>query len=115
MPVYQWLAQRANESNTRGNVGLVVGATYPEELGAVRDRAPGLPILVPGIGAQGGDLERSVKAGLASDEPNLVISSSRGIVYASRSKRDFPAAAREAAASLRDRINQTLVEVDRGW
>jgi orotidine-5'-phosphate decarboxylase len=103
------------ESNSRGNVGLVVGATYPEELRAVRARAAGAPILVPGIGAQGGELALSVKAGLDSGEPNLLISSSREIAYASRSGRDFADAARAAAAALRDNINQTLDEVGRGW
>ena len=115
MPIYEWLAQRAMESNSRGNVGLVVGATYPEELRAVRARAAGAPILVPGIGAQGGELALSVKAGLDSGEPNLLISSSREIAYASRSGRDFADAARAAAAALRDNINQTLDEVGRGW
>ena len=115
LPIYQWLAKRAMESNSRGNVGLVVGATYPDELGAVRNLAAGIPILVPGIGAQGGDLDLSVKAGLASDEPNLLISSSRAILYASGSSRDFPDAARAAAAALRDDINRTLDEVGRGW
>ena len=115
MPIYQWLAQRATESNGRGNVGLVVGATYPEELRTVRKLAVGLPILVPGIGAQGGELELSVKAGLASGDPNLLISSSRGILYASKSATDFPNAARAAAATLREDINRTLDEVGRGW
>ena len=115
MPMYQWLARRAMESNSRGNVGLVVGATYPDELRAVRAQAPGAPILVPGIGAQGGDLAQSVKAGLDSDEPNLLVSSSRGIVYASRSEQDFPDAARGAAAALRDNITLTLDQIGRGW
>lgn len=115
MPMYEWLARRAMESNSRGNMGLVVGATYPEELRAVRAQAAGAPILVPGIGAQGGELAQSVKAGLDSGEPNLLISSSRGIVYASTSERDFPDAARAAAAALRDEMNQTLDEVGRGW
>mgnify|MGYP000657434383 CR=1 FL=1 len=73
------------------------------------------PILVPGIGAQGGELALSVKAGLDSGEPNLLISSSREIAYASRSGREFADAARAAAAALRDNINQTLDEVGRGW
>ena len=115
MPIYEWLARRAMEENSRGNVGLVVGATYPEELRAVRGRAAGVPILVPGIGAQGGELAPSVKAGLGSGEPNLLISSSRGIVYSFGSSRDFPDSARAAAAALRDNINQTLDEVGRGW
>ncbi len=115
MPVYESVARTAVESNSRGNVGLVVGATYPEELGAVRERAAELPILVPGIGAQGGDLERSVKAGLAEGEPNLLVSSSRGITYASKSRRDFADAAGAAAAGLRDRINRTLDGIGRGW
>jgi orotidine-5'-phosphate decarboxylase len=80
-----------------GNVGLVVGATFPEALAAVRVRAPSLPILLPGVGAQGGAVQPAVAAGLDARGRGLLVSSSRGIIYA----HDPAAAARE----LRDRVN----------
>lgn len=92
------------EETLSGTCGLVVGATYPEELGVVRGVAPNLPFLIPGIGAQGGDLSRAVEYGAAADGVGPVINSSRGIIYAS-SNADFGAAARARALELRDRIN----------
>jgi orotidine-5'-phosphate decarboxylase len=93
------------EEELAGTCGLVVGATYPEELGRVRAIAPRLPFLVPGIGAQGGDLAAAVEHGPTADGIGPVINSSRGIIYASGGP-DFGAAARAAALRLRDRINQ---------
>ena len=113
--LYEWMATRAVQWNTRGNVGLVVGATYPKELERVRALSPGMPILIPGVGAQSGELEGSVRAGLDADVPNILISSSRGIAYASRDKKDFAEAARRAAQHLRDRINRILLEEGRRW
>lgn len=78
--------------------GLVVGATYPAALARVRDAAPGAWFLLPGVGAQGGDLEAALQAGLRADGLGLVVNSSRGIIYA-----DDP---RQAAVELRERINQ---------
>lgn len=92
------------EETLPGTCGLVVGATYPEELGVVRGMTPNLPFLIPGIGAQGGDLSRAVEYGAAADGVGPVINSSRGIIYAS-SNADFGAAARARALELRDRIN----------
>ncbi len=115
LPLYEWLAIRSAEWNRAGNVGLVVGATYPEQLGSVRSRCPGTPILVPGIGAQGGDLERSVVHGLDAASPNLIISSSRGVTYRSQDPRLFQDAARAAAQTLRDSINRVLPDVGRPW
>jgi orotidine-5'-phosphate decarboxylase len=114
-PLYQWMAEKAYEANGRGNVGLVVGATYPDELMEVRKRTEGLPILIPGIGTQSGNLSGSLVAGLDSDAPNVLISSSRGITYASRNPLDYPDAARDAASSLRDQINDVLIQEDRAW
>jgi orotidine-5'-phosphate decarboxylase len=88
-----------------GTCGLVVGATYPQELERVRELAPQLPFLIPGIGAQGGDLGTAVEHGPTADGVGPVINSSRGIIYAS-SGPDFGSAARGAALRLRDRINQ---------
>jgi orotidine-5'-phosphate decarboxylase len=115
MPLYEFIAERASHWNTRGNVGLVVGATYPGELRAVRSHCHGMPILIPGVGAQGGNLENSVKAGLDSDAANILINSSRGIIYASSDRSGFAEAARQAAENLRSSINRILITEDRGW
>ncbi|MCH8308870.1 MAG: orotidine-5'-phosphate decarboxylase [Chloroflexi bacterium] len=114
-PLYQWMAEKARQANKRGNVGIVVGATFPDELAAVRQRTEGMPILIPGIGAQSGNLERSVIAGLDADNPNVLISSSRGITYASHNPADYPDAARQAANNLREKVNETLTKAGRGW
>ncbi|MCH8205983.1 MAG: orotidine-5'-phosphate decarboxylase, partial [Chloroflexi bacterium] len=99
--LYEWVAKCAVEWNSLGNVGLVVGATYPEELARVRAVAPGMLILIPGVGAQSGELDAAVKSGLDGEVPNILVSSSRGITYASRDERDFAQAARGAAENLR--------------
>lgn len=91
--------------NRSGQLGLVVGATYPAELARVRHLATGLPLLVPGIGAQGGDVMASVEAGQTADGTGMVINSSRAILYASAGE-DFAAAARSAAERTRDEINR---------
>jgi orotidine-5'-phosphate decarboxylase len=88
-----------------GTCGLVVGATYPEELARLREIAPDLPFLIPGIGAQGGDLAAAGAPGPPPDGLGPVINSSRAILYASQGP-DFAEAARAAALALRDRINQ---------
>ena len=104
--LYQVVAENvAREWNSRGNCLLVVGATYPEELADVRARTGDMTFLVPGVGAQGGDVERAVRAGRRADGAGLVINSSRGILYASGGE-DFAAAARRATLDLRDAINR---------
>lgn len=104
-PLYLRLARRVAEAwNDRGNCGLVVGATWPGELRTIRAAAPELPILVPGIGAQGGDLEGSVRAGVDARGQGLLVSASRSVLYAS-SADDFADAARQEAERLRDAIN----------
>ncbi|MBM3944840.1 MAG: orotidine-5'-phosphate decarboxylase [SAR202 cluster bacterium] len=105
---FERVAQAARSWNTRGNVGLVVGATYPEELAAVRRLCPDMPILLPGVGAQGGALQASVKAGVDTSGRGLLVSSSRGILYASKDPKNFASAARSAAELLRTQINDTL-------
>ena len=109
--LYNAVAELAAEWDERlaGTCGLVVGATYPEELGSVRKVAPNLPFLIPGIGAQGGNLIEAVASGPAADGVGPVINSSRGIIYAS-SGPDFGRAARHAAMELRDRINRQREE-----
>ena len=108
-PLYIRVAEMvANEWSEHGECGLVVGATYPEQLGAVRHVVGDLPILVPGIGAQGGDPQAAVAAGATADGRGLMISSSRAILYASAGD-DFAEAAREAARQAR------LATLPPGW
>jgi len=104
----------ATDWNRGGELGLVVGATYPQELRRVRQIAPDLPLLVPGIGAQGGDVAATVAAGLDADAAGLVINSSRAILYAGHD-RDFAAAARAASVQARDAIREAVAaaEADR--
>ena len=94
----------AGQWNARGNCLLVVGATYPQELAEVRRIVGEMPLLVPGVGAQGGDVAAAVRNGQTAGGTGLLISSSRGILYAS-SGEDFATAARSAAMQLRDQIN----------
>ncbi len=101
-PLYRHVARRvAQEWNEIGACGLVVGATYPAELAEVRALVGDLPLLVPGIGAQGGDIEASVRAGADSTGYGMVVNSSRAVLYAS-SDRDFADAARAEAIATRD-------------
>lgn len=103
--LYQIVAEKvANEWNTNGNCLLVVGATYPQELAEVRALTGDMTFLVPGVGAQGGDVEAAVRHGRTTDARGLVINSSRGIIYASTGE-DFAAAARAATLQLRQAIN----------
>ena len=82
-PLYLRVAERvAAWGGAHGNAGLVVGATWPSELTAVRERCPDLPILLPGIGAQGGDLAAALRAGLDADGAGLLVSASRSLIYA---------------------------------
>jgi len=106
-PLFEAVAIKAGEWNTRGNIGLVVGATYPEQLRRVRELCPELPLLIPGIGAQGGDLASVVKYGVDANGEKAIINCSRQILYASKGK-DFARAARREALKLRDRINEQL-------
>jgi orotidine-5'-phosphate decarboxylase len=99
------VANEVSKWNKRGNCGLVVGATKPDELKEVRRIAGSMPILIPGIGTQGGDLAASVKAGVDKHGNRAVINSSRGIIYASKED-NFAEAARNAAKQLRDEINK---------
>ncbi|MFZ5845567.1 MAG: orotidine-5'-phosphate decarboxylase [Patescibacteria group bacterium] len=104
--LYQVVAEKVvKEWNINANCGLVVGATYPEELARVRRLVGDIPILVPGIGAQGGDTKKIVKAGLNSQAAGIIISSSRSIIFASAGT-DFAQKARREALKLRDEINK---------
>lgn len=95
----------ATEWNTTGQCALVVGATFPAEIARVREITGTLPLLVPGIGAQGGDIEATVKAGKTLGGTGLMINSSRAILYAGQGE-DYADAARRAALETRDAINR---------
>ncbi len=103
MPMYQLVAYRVSrEWNTAGNCALVVGATYPDELREVRRIVGNMPILIPGIGAQGGDLEKTVSAGKDSNNAGMIVNSSRGIIFASSGEDYAEAAARETDKLSKD-------------
>lgn len=104
VPLYEHIASLAREWNTRGNVGLVVGATRPEQAARVRARCPDQLLLLPGIGAQGGDLDAAVRAALDARGGGILVNASRSILYASDGP-GFAAAARAAAQATRDAIN----------
>jgi len=106
MPLYQQVARTiAREWNDHGNCALVTGATFPEELGQVRRLVGDLPLLVPGIGAQGGDIQAVLREGVDSHGTGLMLSSSRAILYAGNGA-DYAQAARTAAENLRDAIRR---------
>lgn len=103
--LYQYLAKKiAEEWNENDNCGLVVGATYHDELAMVRRIAQHLPILIPGIGAQGGGVENTVKAGIDREGRNAIINSSRGIIFAGNGS-DFAQIARVEAQKIRKEIH----------
>jgi len=99
------VVREARSWNANGNVGLVAGATWTQQLAEIRQAAPELPILIPGIGAQEGDLEAAVVNGLDAEAHGILVNASRAISYAS-SGSDFQQAARAAALSLRDAMNE---------
>lgn len=104
-PLYQQVAQLAARSwNSNGQLGLVVGATFPGDIAKVRAIVGDMPLLIPGIGAQGGDIEATVKAGRSTNNTGMLISSSRAILYASHGE-DFAQAAAITAKNTRDQIN----------
>ncbi|WP_302944057.1 orotidine-5'-phosphate decarboxylase [Turicimonas muris] len=105
VPLYIKVAEKVAEWDINGQMGLVIGATYPEELKKARATVPELTFLVPGIGAQGGDINAAVKAGMNKDKTGLVINSSRAILYASK-EADFAEKARAEALRTRDAINK---------
>ncbi len=107
--LYERIARlAATDWNRNGQLGLVVGATYPAEIERVRTLAPTLPLLIPGVGAQGGDAEATVRAGWRGAHGRttapIIVNSSRAVLYASRSS-EFASAARAAALATRDQLN----------
>jgi orotidine-5'-phosphate decarboxylase len=107
-PLYQHVARLVAEKwNRNGQCALVVGATFPDELAQVRKLVGEMPLLVPGIGAQGGDIEATVRSGRTASGAGMMINSSRAILYATpQQDEDFAAAARRVARETRDQINR---------
>jgi len=106
--LFQQVAHNATEKwNKNNNILLVVGATYPQELAKIRQIVGEMPLLIPGIGAQGGDIEATLKAGLNnnSEKSGLIISSSRGIIYAGSSLDNYQQKASEACTQLNAQIS----------
>ena len=102
--LYEQVARLSRDWNEHGNVGLVTGATWPEQIARVREICPDQVLLVPGVGAQEGKLEAAAAAAFDSRGEGVIISASRAVLYASRSG-DYAGNARRAAEALRDRIN----------
>ncbi len=108
--LYEHIAQLAQGPwNMNGQLGLVVGATYPAEIARVRALAPTLPLLIPGVGAQGGDALATVKAGWREDGP-IIVNSSRAILYAAQGD-DFAQAARQEAIKTRDLLQAARSDI----
>jgi orotidine-5'-phosphate decarboxylase len=107
--LFEIVAEKVKMWNSFGNLGLVVGATYPQELKTIRERYPEMPLLIPGVGTQGGDLSETVRYGADIKRERTIINSSRQILYASKGK-EFAAAARQAAQDIRNKINEYLVD-----
>jgi orotidine-5'-phosphate decarboxylase len=105
--LFEVVAEKAASWNRYGNVGLVVGATYPEELKLIRQRYPDILLLIPGVGAQGGELSLAVSYGADAGRCRTIINSSRQILYVSKGP-DFAAAARNAAIAMRERMNLVI-------
>jgi orotidine-5'-phosphate decarboxylase len=106
IPLYEKVALSAKDWNRNGNIGLVVGATYPEELSKIRSICEDMFILAPGVGSQGGDLESTIQLGIKKDGLGIAINVSRSLLYASNNSSGFQAASRAVATELRDRINK---------
>lgn len=108
-PLYKLVAhQVATDWNYNGNCGLVVGATYPEQLADIRQQVGDfMPILIPGVGPQGGDLEKTVRAGMSTRDSAMIINVSRTVIFASKGE-DFAEAARREAGGLHNDITAVL-------
>jgi orotidine-5'-phosphate decarboxylase len=104
-PLYEHVIARVKKWNVNSNLGLVAGATRPAQLKRIRSLAPGMPLLIPGVGAQGGDLKRAVMYGCDRSGFLGIFNAGRSVLYAS-SGPDFAAAARQAAQTMRDEINR---------
>lgn len=114
LPLYEIIARKAKEWNIHGNIGLVAGATYPEEIKQIRQLCPEMPLLIPGVGTQGGDLALAVKYGADAKGKKAIVNISRQIIYASRGN-DFAQAARHAATEFRNQINHLISAQEGLW
>ena len=112
--LYLRMARESQQWTNHDNLGLVMGATAPHQMHKVRKYCPDVPFLIPGIGAQDGDLEEAIRCGVNSDGRMAIINSSRNIIYASHGP-NYADAARIRAQDLRDNINRTLDEMGLGW
>jgi orotidine-5'-phosphate decarboxylase len=104
-PLYEKVIARVQRWNSNNNLGLVAGATRPAQLKRIRSLAPALPLLIPGVGAQGGDLKKAVQYGCDKHGLLAVINAGRNVIYAS-SGEDFAEAARKSAMAMREQMNQ---------
>ncbi len=109
--VYERVADAVEEWNGPGTLGLVVGATYPEEMTTLRRDHPSLPFLIPGVGKQGGDVYAATRAGANAAGRGIIVSSSRGVLYASSDPDGYAGAARNETEKLRTEINAALQEL----
>lgn len=108
-PLFETVAVKAAQWNSKGNIGLVVGATYPQDIRRIRQLCPDMPFLIPGVGAQGGDLELAVMYGINANGEKAIINVSRQILYASGEK-DFARAAGRKAEEIKDSINDIILK-----
>lgn len=106
-PLYTHVAEACLRWNTKGNIGIVAGATHPQELSDLRALLPEMPFLIPGVGAQGGDLRETLARGTSAHGLRAVINASRSILYASN-QRDFAEAARKEALKLHAQMSAFL-------
>ena len=106
--VFDRIADMADRWSKTQNVGIVAGATFPDDLHALRTRHPEMYFLIPGVGAQGGEVEQTTRAGMNEHGRGFLVNSSRGIIYASSDPLYFEREARSAAELLRDQINDAL-------
>ncbi len=113
VPFYEVVAERAAEWDTKGNVGLVAGATFPDQARRIREICPAMPMLLPGIGAQGGELEAALSASLDTQGRGVMINVSRGVIFASQGS-DYPETARAAADTYRKQIESAKDDLGSG-
>jgi orotidine-5'-phosphate decarboxylase len=104
--LYEKIIDKAQEWNTNRNVGIVVGATQATELASIRKRVPDMPILLPGVGAQGGDLERSIRYGCSAEKDLLLVTVGRSVIYAGSDTDTFKERVRTEAEMLRTSIEE---------
>lgn len=114
-PLYMRVARQATRWNYNGNVGLVVGATYPDELKRIRSAAGAMLVLIPGVGAQQGSVESAVESGVDENGRNAVINVSRSILYANDNPTYFDEKAGCNTSKVRKMINDHLTSIGKGW